>query len=155
VAFSRDGHTLAAGSADGKVWLWNLTDPAHATQTGQPLTGPSNAVYSVAFSKDGHTLAAGSADSKVWLWNLTNAAHATRIGQPLIAATGPIESVAFSKDGHTLASAGSNDGMIRLWDLDVDHAIDRICATTSDNLTPAQWDRYISQLPYDPPCGHI
>ena len=41
VAFSPDGHTLAAGGADGKVWLWNVTAPAHATPIGQPLPGPT------------------------------------------------------------------------------------------------------------------
>ena len=58
--FSPDGHTLAAGSDDDKVWLWNLTDPAHPTRLGQPLTGPAGYVTSVAFSPDGQTLAAGS-----------------------------------------------------------------------------------------------
>ena len=62
--------------------------------------------------------------------------------------------VAFSPDGHTLAAGSDDDGKIWLWNLDVDHAIDRICATTSDNLTPEQWARYIPELPYDPPCRH-
>ena len=32
---------LAAGTADNRVWLWNLTDSAHPVQFGQPLTvGP-------------------------------------------------------------------------------------------------------------------
>ena len=62
MAFSPDGHTLAAGSGDDTIWLWNVTDPAHATQIGQPLTGPTGGVDSVAFSPDGHTLAAGSGD---------------------------------------------------------------------------------------------
>ena len=82
MAFSPDGRTLAAGGADGKVWLWNLADPARPTPLGQPLTGPTNTVYSVAFSPDGQTLAAGSDDDKVWLWNLTDPAHPTPLGQP-------------------------------------------------------------------------
>ena len=108
----------------------------------------------MAFSPDGHTLTAGSNDGTIRLWNVTGPAHATQIGQPLTDPGGPISSVAFSPDGHTL-TAGSNDGTIRLWDLDVNHAIDRICVTTSDNLTPEQWARYIPQLPYDPPCRHL
>ncbi len=86
VAFSPDGHTLAAGSGDDTIWLWNVTDPAHATRIGQPLTGPTGAVYSVAFSPDGHTLAAGSGDGTIRLWNVTDPAHAHPLGQPL---TGP------------------------------------------------------------------
>ena len=86
MAFSPDGKTLAAGSGDGKVWLWNLTDPARPTRLGQPLTGPTSVVDSVAFSPDGKTLAAGSGDGTVWLWNLADPARPTRLGQPL---TGP------------------------------------------------------------------
>ncbi len=76
--------------------------------------------------------------------------RATAIGLPLTGAS-PVEAVAFSPDGHTLAS-GSDNGTTQLWNLNVDQAIDRICATTSYNLTPQQWTRYIPQLPYDPPC---
>jgi WD40 repeat protein len=106
VAFSPDGHLLAAGSNDHNVWLWNLTDPARPARLGPPLTGPMGVVYAVAFSPDGKTLAAGSRDGTIWLWNR-----------------------------------------------DVDDAIQRICDTTSNTLTPAQWKQYIP-LPYSSPCAH-
>ena len=155
VAFSPDGHTLAVGGGlGGAIWLWNVTDSARATQIGHLLTGPTGNVDSVAFSPDGHTLAvAGGDGGAIWLWNVTDPARATQIGQPLTGPTAGVGSVAFSPDGHTLAAVGI--GTIRLWDLDVDHAIDRICATTSNNLTPEQWARYIPELPYDPPCRHL
>lgn len=62
-----------------------------------------------------------------------------------------VTSVAFSPDGQTLA-AGSNDHNVWLWNLSIEDATQRICATTSNTLTPAQWNQYIPQLPYDPPC---
>jgi WD40 repeat protein len=153
VAFSPDGRILAAGSADDTIRLWNVSDPARPDSLGQPLTGPTNAVEAVAFSPDGRILAAGSGDGTIRLWNVTDPAHATAIGQPLTDAS-PVFSAAFSPNGHTLA-AGSGNGTTQLWNLNVGQAIDRICATTSDNLTPQQWARYVSQLPYNPPCRHL
>lgn len=51
--------------------------------------------------------------------------------------------------GRTLASGGE---AIRLWGMDVDQAIQRICAITTNTLTPATWERYVSpHVPYRPP----
>ena len=87
MAFSPDGHTLAIGSADRDIRLWNVTDPAHPQRTGPVLTGPSGYVYSVAFSPSGRTLAAADSAGLVWLWD-THASGAaaeicTMAGQPL------------------------------------------------------------------------
>ena len=60
--------------------------------------------------------------------------------------------MAFSPDGHTLAS-GTSDGAVLPWDLDVQYAIQRICATAG-GLTPRQWNQYIPQLQYEPACAY-
>jgi type II secretory pathway pseudopilin PulG len=62
VAFAPDMPTLATGSADGTVILWDLTDPTRPRRIGDPLTGHTNVVHSVAFAPDGPTLATGSSD---------------------------------------------------------------------------------------------
>jgi WD40 repeat protein len=151
VAFSPGGHTLASGGTDGTVRLWDVTDPAHPRRLGQPLTGAATPVVSVAFSPGGHTLASGSLDGTVRLWDVTDPAHPRRLGQPLAGSTAGVVSVAFSPGGDTLAS-GSIDSTMWLWNLNVQYAIQRICATAG-GLTPQQWNQYVPQLAYQPSCA--
>jgi predicted NACHT family NTPase len=116
VAFSPDGRTLASGSADKTVRLWNVRDPAHPVPLGQPLSGHTDYVRAVAFSPDGRTLASGGHDETVRLWNVRDPAHPVPLGQPLSGHTNYVHAVAFSPDGRTLA-AGSADQTVRLWNV--------------------------------------
>ncbi|MGH3810881.1 MAG: WD40 repeat domain-containing protein [Pseudonocardiaceae bacterium] len=73
-------------------------------------------------------------------------------GPTLTGHTDWVYAVVFSPDGHTLAT-GSTDQTVRLWETNVDQAIQRICATTRDTLTPPRWEQHVSPaLPYRPPC---
>ena len=54
-------------SADNKVRLWNVSDPAQPVLLGKPLTGATGYIESVAFAPDGTMLALGSADGTVRL----------------------------------------------------------------------------------------
>ena len=108
VAFSPDGTTLASGSLDGKVFLWETT----TGQRKKILTGHTDEVYSITFSPDGRTLASGSWDKTLRLWDATTGQHK----KTLTGHTGQVYCIAFSPDGTALASGGI-DGTVLLWDL--------------------------------------
>lgn len=65
VAFSTDGRTLASGSTNFSVRLWNVADGAFQ----RSLTGHTSSVLSVAFAADGRLLASGSDDATVRYWS--------------------------------------------------------------------------------------
>jgi WD40 repeat protein len=69
IAFSSNGHTLAAGSSDGTIWLWNMTSPSDPTRIGQPSTSASAGVNSLAFSPTGQILVSGNSGGTIRIWN--------------------------------------------------------------------------------------
>ena len=70
VAFSPNGRTIAGGSWDDTVRLWDADTGEHL----QTLTGHTSGVNSVAFSPNGRTIASGSSDGTALLWELTPSA---------------------------------------------------------------------------------
>ncbi|KAG9075199.1 hypothetical protein FRC06_010225, partial [Ceratobasidium sp. 370] len=109
VAYSPDGASIASGSSDKTVRIWD----AHTGQpVGQPLNGHTASVGSVAYSPDGAYIASGSSDKTVRIWD----AHTGQpVGQPLKGHTDLVRSVAYSPDGACIAS-GSDDKTVRIWD---------------------------------------
>jgi WD40 repeat protein len=135
VAFSPDGKTLASGSADKTVKLWQFTNG----KVLHTLTGHSGPVLSVAFSPEGQALASGSYDKTIKLWNLKTGELMTNFAEH----SKPVWSVAFSSQDTVLAS-GSADETIKLWPVPVPLATQvnspapEVEATPSEIISPGK-----------------
>jgi WD40 repeat protein len=113
VLFTPDGQTLATGSEDRTIRLWN-------PKTGEPMkllfTRYDHNVCSLSLSPDGLMLARGSHNKDIKIWEITT-------GTELMTLLGKDDydhhwsvCVAFSPDGIHLAS-GSDIGKIKLWEV--------------------------------------
>ncbi len=152
VVFSTNSQTLFAGSADHTIRLWDLSDPQVPVELADsPITGPGSSITQLALSPDGSTLAAATADGHVWLWGVSTPNRAS-IKAELTAAAGNPVTIAFSPTDNVLV-AGGYDQKLTFWHYRPYQAIDRICAHAGTPITATEWQRYVPDAPYDPPCA--
>ena len=108
VAFSPNGQTIASGSWDDTIRLWDVNTGTELKK----ITGNTSNVLTLAFSPNGQTIASGSSDNTVRLWDVNTGTELKKF----TGHTRTVYSVAFSPNGQTIAS-GSSDDTIRLWDV--------------------------------------
>ena len=111
LAFKPESSTLASGSDDDTIRIWDLTWNAWRSRPVRTLRGHRNNVKAVAWSPDGTMIASGSKDRTVRLWNPDSGKNtATLRGHEKT-----VKAVAWSPDG-TMIASGSDDDTIRIWD---------------------------------------
>ena len=131
LAFSADGHTLAAGGGSGRVRLWDVTNPAHPRDVGT-VSADARAIVAVALRHDGTALATSNIGGRVRLWDLGGA-------EPVLASETPVSrarGLAFSPDGTMLVICGAR-GRIHLrtvTDLRAPGPVDLASPTTEEIL---------------------
>ncbi|NJL46690.1 MAG: TIR domain-containing protein [Leptolyngbyaceae cyanobacterium SM2_5_2] len=135
VAISPDGQTIASGSDDHTIKVWDLT----TRQELRTLSGHTGFVKSVAFSPKGDMLATGSGDKTIKLWDW-------KTGRELYTLAGHsdgITTVAFSPTGNLLGdivASGSDDHTIKLWR----------CETGEEVFTFLGHSSYVQALEFSP-----
>jgi WD40 repeat protein len=140
VAFSPDSKTLASGSSDGSVSLWDV-----ATARRQAiLKGHPGQVWCVAFSPDGKTLACGTSGyenspGEIRLWDIAT----ERLRASLKGHIAEVRAMAFSPEGNTLATGGGNEGLADAQVVQNEEGEDHLAPGKSTRGSPGElklWD---------------
>lgn len=110
VAWSPDGHHLAAASQNNTVLMWDLRTDARPTL----LRGHQGRIWGLAFSPDGTHLASGSDDGTINIWTTT-----TPTADPIVLRghQGSGGTITFTPDSRHLLTSGNNT-TVRIWKTD-------------------------------------
>src|SRR5262249_32493641 len=120
VAYSPDGQTLAAGSANGSVKLWPITGRGAAQMWTLP-----HEVHRLAFAHDGQLVAIGLKDGTVQLRQASNG----QLVRTLAGHTDLVSGMAFSPAGDRLATASFDDS-VKVWDVASGQALETLSGHT-------------------------
>ncbi len=115
VAFSPDRAFVAAGSADGKITIWDV-NTGNIVRT---MTSHKKGTLAVAFSPNGRFILTGGLDSvkpsnlfHIKLWDVASGKQMAILGEHQEEVT----SLSFSPDGKAALSA-DRQGRLKLWDI--------------------------------------
>ncbi|KAG2738228.1 WD40 repeat-like protein [Suillus brevipes Sb2] len=117
MALSPNCKTLASGSSDGTVRLWDV-------KMGKVVAkweGHTGLVTSVCWSRNGERVVSGSNDGTARVWNVEH--HDVKSGEP-VQGWNPIKTrhmhvyaVSYSPEANMIATGGSKEDGIEIWDV--------------------------------------
>ena len=155
LAISNDGRLLAAaGPGDNRLTLWTIATPRHPVLDASLATVP--ALTGINIGDDDKRLVDWN-DSHLQLWDITNPADPELLAsvsfspKPDTQFSSGIGGAIFAASGSELAVA--LDSTLLLVDTDPTSLAQQYCAETSA-ITKAEWARYASNVPYQPPCSN-
>ena len=147
VAFSRDGRLVVGGTEDGRILTWDA-----ARQARQPLKAAAAHTARVTGLSFGRTLLASSSlDGTVKLWR---AESGLDLDRPIVLSDRGawIWAVMLSPADDRVFSAAA-DRRVQSRMTRTASLADEICRHVSANLTPEEWNEYVSDtLAYQPSC---
>lgn len=110
VRFNPAGDTLASGSFDKDIFLWDVYGECRNYNV---LQGHKNAVLQVAWSTDGNKLVSASADKSVGVWDCIKGKRIRKCAGH----SGVVNTVAVAgPEGPQIFASGGDDGTLKLWD---------------------------------------
>jgi WD40 repeat protein len=130
LSFSPNGQTLASGSIDSQIFLWDVQ-----TRQRTILAGVVAPVYSLAYSPDGRRLAAATGTA-ITLWDTSN------FSENPVLLTGHASSVyalAWSPDNQQIAS-GDGGRWVFIWDINLNQRVNSYRDHT-DLINALAWSR--------------
>jgi WD40 repeat protein len=145
IALRPDGRSLATGSDDRSIIVWDVGDHGRLIMADK-LIGQGEKVTSLTWSDDGRWLASAGEDSHVILWDVKSGLE---IGDPIQVVGVPAVAFAPNRDRQLFVSL---DGLAR-WDMRPDAWARIACTITGDRpFSAIEQERYGVPASADAAC---
>jgi hypothetical protein len=139
------GRFIAVAMSDGTL---RLIDSHDGHQLAPPLQATDAEAFNVSVSPDGSYVSVSGWPPRLTVWDTRTY---RQVGLPLPVDIGaPDARARFGPDGHLVVVSG---GVVRDFDIDPDHWLERACRQAGRNLTRDEFTEVLPGKPYSPACG--